>query len=182
LNEVFNHSEDFIMTTLIAVNPVSFEQHLKTADWRVCSFWANNHPLKDRKDALWDNLIPEADQAETLEGECLRAACRLAYDGFNNGFCNNYSGAVKFLMEHFDHPDMKAIGEWLVETANCTYSNSTMGLTAADFLVQEVVKSILDDQELRPNTEDFFSYNDPEFYPEEDEDDDWYDEEDEDEE
>jgi hypothetical protein len=57
-------------------------------------YW-NNTPqtFKD----LWAQLVPGSGSAETLEGEMLRAANRLYYDYYNNGFGNNTSGAENFL-------------------------------------------------------------------------------------
>lgn len=42
-------------------------------------------------------LVPSSGPAGTIEGEMLRAATRLYYDFYNNGFCNNTSGAVNYL-------------------------------------------------------------------------------------
>lgn len=159
---------------LLAINPASFEQYSKTFDWRKESFWSNNHPLQARADVLFEQLIPDSGDCETIEGEILRAAARLNYDGFNNGFGNNLSGAVKFLNEYFFHPDMASIASWLTDVANCSYSNSGRGLSAATFLLQEVVKSLPEGTEFHPNVDklDCFNLNDPE--PEyEEEEDDW---------
>lgn len=39
-------------------------------------------------DRLYGELVPSYGEAETVKGETLRAASRVYYDWFNNGFCN----------------------------------------------------------------------------------------------
>jgi hypothetical protein len=46
---------------------------------------------------LFAKLVPAEGKCETLEGEILRAASRISYDYTNNGFGNNWSGALNFL-------------------------------------------------------------------------------------
>ncbi len=49
---------------------------------------------------LWDRLVPDEGKCETLEGELLRAIGRIYHDYLNNGFGNNWSGALNFLDTH----------------------------------------------------------------------------------
>jgi len=70
----------------------------------VDGFWTGAHPDAARFNALADDLVPASDNCETLEGEFLRAASRIHYDLFNNGWgCNNWSGAVVFLKTYIQH-------------------------------------------------------------------------------
>lgn len=62
------------------------------------NFWSGTHPLSAKQTALFEELIPSIGTCETIEGEMLRAASRIHYDLFNNGWgCNNWSGAVMYL-------------------------------------------------------------------------------------
>jgi len=51
-------------------------------------------------ETLFDQLVPSEGKCDTLAGEMVRAACRLRYDFYNNGMCNNTSGALNFLRHH----------------------------------------------------------------------------------
>lgn len=55
--------------------------------------WGEGHPQHETFRALWDELVPSAGEAETKEGEVIRAIGRLVYDWCNNGNCN----AAEFL-------------------------------------------------------------------------------------
>jgi hypothetical protein len=37
---------------------------------------------------LWERLVPESGQADTLQGELIRAVGKMADECFRNGFCN----------------------------------------------------------------------------------------------
>ena len=52
------------------------------------SYWDNNGAYQKEYDALYDELVPNTGEADTLHGELIRAVSRLAYDYFNNGNCN----------------------------------------------------------------------------------------------
>ena len=63
------------------------------------TYWNN----KGRFQAEFDEIIklmPMMGNCDTLAGELIRAANRLAYDFYNNGMGNNTSGAVNFLQHH----------------------------------------------------------------------------------
>jgi len=51
-------------------------------------------------ETLFDQLVPSQGKCDTLAGEMVRAAYRLRYDFYNNGMCNNTSGALNFLRHH----------------------------------------------------------------------------------
>lgn len=65
------------------------------------NFWDQDHPLSAAADEMFTKLVPPSGVCSTVQGECLRAAAKINYDWFNNGWgCNNWSGAVVFLQEH----------------------------------------------------------------------------------
>lgn len=48
-------------------------------------------------DSAWAQLVPHSGSSNTVEGECLRAAGKIKHDWYNNGFGNNWSGALNYL-------------------------------------------------------------------------------------
>lgn len=55
---------------------------------------------------LWEDLVPESDEAETGQGEVLRAIGRLAGEDRRNGCANwdeMYEALVSFLRDHLPH-------------------------------------------------------------------------------
>jgi hypothetical protein len=61
------------------------------------TYWYSNGKHQAAYEEL-SKIVPSSGPAGTIEGEMLRAATRLYYDYYNNGFCNNTSGAVNYLM------------------------------------------------------------------------------------
>lgn len=65
------------------------------------NFWNQNHPLSKQSSELFDNLVPNSGNCDTVVGELLRASNKITWDWFNNGWgCNNWSGAVIYIQEH----------------------------------------------------------------------------------
>lgn len=52
------------------------------------SYWNGNGKYQSVYDKLWNDLVPGAGEAETTEGELIRAVGRLSYEWYNNGNCN----------------------------------------------------------------------------------------------
>lgn len=65
------------------------------------SYFMEENPaeLFDDYAKLWDKLVPASGKCETVEGELLRAATRLTYDYYNNGFGNNWSNSYAYLRD-----------------------------------------------------------------------------------
>ena len=61
------------------------------------TYWNKKGPLQADYDQLI-GLIGAYDKCDTVAGEMLRAANRLAYDFYNNGMGNNTSGAANYLL------------------------------------------------------------------------------------
>lgn len=65
------------------------------------NFWDQDHPLSADYQRLYGELVPSSGKCDTLQGELLRAASKINYDWFNNGWgCNNWSGAVVYLQQN----------------------------------------------------------------------------------
>ena len=63
------------------------------------SYYNENGKHQAEYDRLW-KLVPDAGQADTVAGEIIRSAGKISYEHYNNGFCNNVSGALNFLQKY----------------------------------------------------------------------------------
>ena len=130
------------------------------------TYWDRNGKYQAEYEQMVDDLMPISGAAETLAGELIRAATRLAYDFYNNGMCNNTTGAINFLrdkgaVDAATHeaiysfaggvPYMGEYGGGALEVA----VNRTVDMTVAMILHNPQLMTI-------PNTEDMFDYQDPE--------------------
>lgn len=52
------------------------------------TYWSGKGEYQKEYDALWDKLVPEEGEADTVHGETLRAVSTLYYDVMNNGAGN----------------------------------------------------------------------------------------------
>jgi len=51
-------------------------------------YWGDGGQFEKEYHKLWNELVPDEGEAETSEGELLRAFARIMYDRYNNGFGN----------------------------------------------------------------------------------------------
>ena len=51
-------------------------------------YWNIQGQHQDLYNKYWDTLVPDSGEADTPEGEALRAITRIYYDVYNNGGCN----------------------------------------------------------------------------------------------
>jgi len=64
-------------------------------------FWNNDHELSAEFSRIWEQYIPMKGATEYTETELLRAANRIIYDWYNNGWgVNNKTAELEFLQEH----------------------------------------------------------------------------------
>lgn len=63
-------------------------------------YWNDEGTYQQEHDEFYDKLVPAIGACETLAGELIRSADRIYYDAYNNGFCNNTSGALNFLSKY----------------------------------------------------------------------------------
>lgn len=54
----------------------------------IISYWNQNAKYSVELDELFDKLVPSEGEADTLEGNLIRAVTRLGYEHSNNGNCN----------------------------------------------------------------------------------------------
>jgi hypothetical protein len=127
---------------------------------------------------LWNQLVPASGAAPTVEGELLRAASRLYYDWYNNGFGNNTSGAANFIKNYGDYyvvaRAIQTIEPYLRGNNSDADSQSKSIERALEVIVDSVVAQIKQaNGNYHPNTTDLFDLQDPDD-PYEEPDDDWY--------
>ena len=155
------------------------------------NFWNEDHPLSADNTRLFGELVPSSGSCPTVQGECLRAASKIGYDWYNNGWgCNNWSGAVVFLRRHANglaqnrtDDERLAFRSALSDAHEHSHgervSISDERADAVVTLIQAyVVQCILDNPVLIPNSLDMWELSEPDApYEEEDEEDDFWDEE-----
>jgi hypothetical protein len=129
-------------------------------------YWHNAGKHQADYARLCDELIPSMGAADTVAGEMLRAATRLAYDLYNNGMGNNTSGAVNFLLRKgvIDHETHGVIYEY---TRGLLYDGRYEGdalQRAIEQTIDFTVELILANPQLvtMQNAEDMFDFEDPE--------------------
>lgn len=136
------------------------------------NFWDNDHPLASQAQELYAKLVPDVGNCPTLQGELLRAANKIAYDWYNNGWgCNNWSGAVAFIRALFGKlpnqpPEQKQarLLRALSEADQYSTGASTDFLTDASAIdivtdIEEIiVQAILDNPEPIVNTCDMYDF------------------------
>ena len=147
----------------------------------MSKYWNNQGNFEAEFSTFTSELMPSSGPAETLGGELVRAANRLYYDAFNNGFCNNTSGAInyikQYLVPHYrDNKDLlEAIA--LIEPKTNTNGYSSVGEStgaALDLIIDQVALFIINHEDLAasPNPCDMFDFQDEDAYYEEDEEED----------
>jgi hypothetical protein len=133
------------------------------------NFWNNDHPLAADNTRLYEQLVPQSGSCATVQGELLRAASKIAYDWYNNGWgCNNWSGAVVFLRTVVPKfalkrtPEEERAFDDALSTAYYYSHGEPCGISdvAADdvvtTIVAYVVQCVLDHPDLQPNTRDMY--------------------------
>lgn len=144
----------------------------------IATFWNEKHPLSKQANALYSQMVPMSGNSTSLQGELLRASSRISYDWFNNGWGNNWSGAVKFLENNFiklpNQPEADIIKELKKELAFVlNYSHGEPCPSNNDYkskvystvtkIHEIVVTAILANPDLINNTDDMFNYQEEEY-------------------
>jgi len=68
------------------------------------TYWNENGRYQANLEKL-ENLVPGSGPAETFKGELFRAASRIYYDYYNNGFGNTWEGPARLLMTYVKFPN-----------------------------------------------------------------------------
>jgi len=64
-------------------------------------YWDNKGAYENEAKEL-GKLVPSSGPSKSLRGEIFRAAMKVYYDYYNNGFGNSWPEAAQFLMSHVD--------------------------------------------------------------------------------
>jgi len=152
------------------------------------NFWDEAHPLSAEYQRLNEQLVPPMGECDTLQGELLRAASKIGYDWYNNGWgCNNWSGAVVFLKQYAGiigsartpterDVFMEALAyAHLFSHGEPAPKNESRADQFVTTIVAHVVQCILDNPTPIANTLDMWNFQEPDApYEDEEEEDDWY--------
>jgi len=109
-------------------------------------YWNNQGKHQDKLEELY-SLIPNIGACDTQAGELLRSANRIYYDAFNNGFCNNTSGALNYLKNYLPFTEEK---QKVIDTLkNCVNTGGYSMLTdnvndALDTMIDLVIEAIIE--------------------------------------
>ena len=141
------------------------------------TYW-NNTGMYEKQAAELQKLVPNSGPSKTVKGEIFRAAMKIYYDYYNNGFGNVWPEVATFLRTNVSLPE--DVVEMLLMHA---MGNVGDGLDAT---VEEMMNTVIEqiyEMPDKPNTTDMWDtpYTENAFEPEQDERDDWDDEDDEDE-
>ena len=126
------------------------------------SYWDQVGKYQDLYNELFQQLVPSAGKCATVEGELLRAASKIYYDYYNNGFGNNWSGPWKFLEQFTGKINISKELDLLKP-----YSRGRMGHgghidSTLDSLVDKVMEYLQSKNgEFSPNTSDMWDLQEP---------------------
>lgn len=138
------------------------------------NFWDQTHPLAADSDRLYEKLVPSHGMCNTLQGETIRASSKIGYDWYNNGWgCNNWSGAVVYLMRYAMELAQNRTNEeraafiqalsavrWYSHGESCDIDDDEADKLCTT-IQAFVVQNILDNPQPRPNTINMWSLSEP---------------------
>jgi hypothetical protein len=130
------------------------------------TYWNGTGKYQTQFDELI-KLMPASGSCDTMAGELIRAANRLAYDFYNNGMGNNTSGAVNYL-DHYSAIDPDTYSTIYEYTRGRIYNGRFNGdelQQAIEHMVDSVVEFITRNPQLitmERNHDDVFTYQEPE--------------------
>lgn len=142
-------------------------------------YWSNKGNYQELADEQYNELVPSSGRCETVAGELVRSVSKIYYDAFNNGFCNNTSGPLNYLIEYLPNhnKEVRDAFNYLKRFVNggreeLNFDEAGIHL---DNLVDSVTLQVRDDETLkRINGIDMYDLSEPDhYYDDEDEDDDY---------
>lgn len=144
------------------------------------TYWNNNGRFQKEYDHAFETLVPTSGLCDTLEGELIRAVSRIYYDYYNNGFGNNWSGALEFLKEYGsisakDYSVLREYSQGRVFGDRSDYFDGSVAETL-ESMVDDVVSKVNSTETHSKNPCDMFDLQLPDDFG--DEDDFWDDEDD----
>ena len=117
------------------------------------SYW-NNEGTYEAEAATLQELVPAMGMSDTFKGEVWRAATKIYYDYFNNGWGNNWKQAAAFLITNIDLP---------IDVIQMLYDHADGNM--ADGIWEDELDQMIDavivqlrDVEDAPNTQDMWEF------------------------
>jgi len=139
-------------------------------------YWDNKGAYENEAKEL-AKLVPPSGPSKSLRGEIFRAAMKVYYDYYNNGFGNSWPEAAQFLMSHVDLSSN--VTQMLLDHAMGNLGDGQSG--AVEEMMNTTIEQIYTMGDT-PNTADMWDthYDESMFAPEHDgyDDDDGFDDED----
>lgn len=138
-------------------------------------YWGGNGKHQKEYELLHSELVPAMGMAETVEGEILRAISRIYHDYFNNGFGNNWTGALNYLIKYgkIDAVELKEL---------VPYSNNRIINCDGNKKFEEMLEGMVNKNieyviskkgSYEKNMCDMFSLSEPDYYEKYEDDDEW---------
>ena len=69
------------------------------------SYWDKTGKFQKQFDKLTEELMPDSGDSDTLHGQLITACNRIAYDYYNNGFCNTYEQVDNYWLDSMNYAD-----------------------------------------------------------------------------
>lgn len=116
-------------------------------------YWNNQGLYEDEAKEL-NTLVPAMGKADTFKGEIWRAATKIYYDYFNNGFGNEWKPVAEFLMDNIQLPSR-------VEMILLSHANGNIAHEKFDYDMDLMIDTVivrLRDVEDRANVVDMWEY------------------------
>lgn len=119
------------------------------------TYWNNNGTHQSKANELQE-LVPVMGKCDTLRGEIWRAATKIYYDFYNNGFGNHWVEPAMFLMDMVDLDDEIEMVLYEHADGNCL-SHYCDYEDLMESMIDTVIEAIhgMDDA---PNEVDMWSY------------------------
>lgn len=126
------------------------------------AYWDQVGKYQDLYNELFAQLVPSAGKCATVEGELIRAASKIYYDYYNNGFGNNWSGPWKFLEQFSGRIPLADELEKLKPYSHGRMADSRSVDSALDSMVDKVMEYVQSKNgEFTPNTSDMWDLQEP---------------------
>lgn len=114
------------------------------------SYWTNNGRHQQFADTL-AALVPNSGPADSLNGELFRAATRIYFDFFNNGWGNEWMGPACMLLDHFKLPVRVRAALFKYGRGFTVCGQHPSVMDEMEELVEQMMDSVLDQLYHRPN-------------------------------
>jgi hypothetical protein len=117
------------------------------------TYWGNAGKY-EAEAAVLATLVPMQDHCATFKGEVWRAATKIYYDYYNNGWGNTWKAPAAFLITHVDLPE--SVITALYDHANGNMHDNDCN-TEIELMIDAVIEQLRDVED-RPNVVDMWEF------------------------